>query len=372
MLAMNQSVATLVSAPMLLLLLSSVEFVLPLDNGAALTPPLGWQNWNGFMMNFNSSLFRKMAKGMQANGLLDAGYNVISVGGSTYPRQGLAPKYNSSNSSNMQYVIVRNASGYYQIDPGKFPGPGSSADCLDDTVLNACLANHSNGHDWPNGGPEYCGCRNGNEGMRALSAELRAMGYKWGSYIGIEGETCQVDDCNIPSLNASKYNGFFDQDFDLIINAWQSDYVMIDSVGQQPPDANWSEYGWPKEMLSKWGQKLLNTSRPVILHSCHNGCGSTFVGPTLRVASCNVSDLSQFWEVPGDGHSAGAQNGFGYLRDAGAGLCVGCGLDPHHGGPQCGNDALSFTNGSGYGNGMQACGHDLGPGNAWNYGCVYN
>ena len=47
----------------LLLLLAPTACAL--DNGAALTPPLGWQNWNGFGMRFNASLFRSMAAAMK-------------------------------------------------------------------------------------------------------------------------------------------------------------------------------------------------------------------------------------------------------------------------------------------------------------------
>lgn len=111
---------------------SGVMVVDGLDNGAALRPPMGWQNWNGFGMAFNASLFREMAAAMKANGMLAAGYNLLSAGGSTYPHQGLPPRWNSTNDTNIINVIVRNSTGYYQIDPARFPGPGSSAECLDE------------------------------------------------------------------------------------------------------------------------------------------------------------------------------------------------------------------------------------------------
>ena len=88
-------------------------------------------------MNFNASLFREMAVAMKANGLLAVGYDLLSAGGSTYKHQGIPP-FNSSNESNAQNVIVRNASGYYEIDPARFPGPGSTPQCLNATTLRAC------------------------------------------------------------------------------------------------------------------------------------------------------------------------------------------------------------------------------------------
>jgi hypothetical protein len=66
---------------------------------------------------------------------------------------------------------------------------------------------------------------------------------------------------------------------------------------------------------------------------------------------CNKSDLSQHWTLPAAADEIGTVAG--YLRDAGKGLCVGCG--DYFGSP-CANDALTLKNGSGFGAGMQACG----------------
>ena len=116
------------AAALKLLVLSCLpSLTLGLNNGAALKPPLGWQNWNGFGMRFNASLFKDMADAMAKNGLLAAGYTLISASGSTYPHQGLAPHWNSTNNSNIRNVITRNSSGFYTIDPARFPGPHDAA-----------------------------------------------------------------------------------------------------------------------------------------------------------------------------------------------------------------------------------------------------
>jgi hypothetical protein len=352
--------------------------LVPLDchgvgTGAALKPPLGWQNWNGFGMRFNASLFRSMAGAMKANGMLAAGYNLISAGGSTYPHQGLPPRWNSTNDSNIINVIVRNSSGYYEIDPARFPGPGSSPECLDAATLRACLANHSkNGRSWSSGDPATCGCKNGNAGMAALSSDLRTMGFRWGSYSNEAG--CKVAACNRTELNASKFRGFVDEDFDLMVNYFHSDYVMVDSVGNEPPypktDQRW--WHWPHTVLNYWAEKVKAfTARPIILHSCHNGCGTPFSGPTLQTVPCNGTDSSQFWSVPTNDTKGSTSAPFpsGYLRNAGQGLCVGCGAYAPAGGP-CANDALKFRNGSGYGAGMAACGQacpECTANQQWNY-----
>ena len=52
---------------------------------AALTPPLGWSNWNGFEMRFNASLLLWTAKALRKNGLAAKGYTLIQYGGASYP-----------------------------------------------------------------------------------------------------------------------------------------------------------------------------------------------------------------------------------------------------------------------------------------------
>ena len=208
---------------------------------AALKPPLGWQNWNGFQMKFNASLLLQTAKELKRNGLFGKGYTLIQYGGASYPgslvNHGLPPLWNSTNVSNNHFVTVRNTTGYYQIDPGKFRGPGSSAECMDDDKFIQCMIKtgswpgHPAADQW-NGQPELCGCTNGNAAVAQLSAELHKMGFGFGSYAG-SGGLCQVEACDIPSLNASKFEGFIDQDFDLYINEWKSDCEY------SPPDFLW-------------------------------------------------------------------------------------------------------------------------------------
>lgn len=169
-------------------------------------------------MRFNASLFRRTADAMRKNGLLDAGYSLISVGGSTYQHQGLAPRWNQTDPKKYVALIVRNSTGHYQIDPNRFPGPGSSSVCLNDTALKACLLASGQPVDTAEG--IDCGCKNGNEGMRALSHEIRSMGFSWGSYSNMAG--CQVQACDVPALNASKANAFVQQDYDLMFGDWQS------------------------------------------------------------------------------------------------------------------------------------------------------
>lgn len=50
-----------------------------LDNGLALTPPMGWNSWNHFGCNVSESLIRETADSMAANGMRDAGYHYVVI-----------------------------------------------------------------------------------------------------------------------------------------------------------------------------------------------------------------------------------------------------------------------------------------------------
>ena len=126
---------------------------------------------NGFYMNFNASLVRRTAAAMKRRGLLEAGFSYLSIGGSTYPHPVAdeAPPWRN--------LIVRNATGFVQIDPGRFPGPGSNMTmCEDAALLRDCLGQGARQRL-----PQQCGCVDGNAGMKKLIADVHAMGFLWGS-----------------------------------------------------------------------------------------------------------------------------------------------------------------------------------------------
>ena len=49
------------------------------DNGAALTPPMGWSSWNTFRNNIDEDLIKQTAKAIVDCGLLDAGYRYLNL-----------------------------------------------------------------------------------------------------------------------------------------------------------------------------------------------------------------------------------------------------------------------------------------------------
>jgi alpha-galactosidase len=50
-----------------------------LDNGLALTPPMGWNSWNHFGCDVSESLIRETADSMVASGMRDAGYRYVVI-----------------------------------------------------------------------------------------------------------------------------------------------------------------------------------------------------------------------------------------------------------------------------------------------------
>ncbi len=50
-----------------------------LNNGQALTPPMGWNSWNKFGCDVNEKVIREMADAMVSSGMRDAGYQYIVI-----------------------------------------------------------------------------------------------------------------------------------------------------------------------------------------------------------------------------------------------------------------------------------------------------
>lgn len=49
------------------------------DNGAALTPPMGWSSWNTFHNRISENLILEVAEAMEKSGLADAGYVYVNI-----------------------------------------------------------------------------------------------------------------------------------------------------------------------------------------------------------------------------------------------------------------------------------------------------
>ncbi|MFI2713900.1 cellulose binding domain-containing protein [Micromonospora sp. NPDC018662] len=136
-----------------------------LENGAARTPPMGWNSWNTFGCNINETLIRQMADAMVSSGMRDAGY---------------------------QYVVVddcwmnpnRDSAGNLQGDPSRFPS-----------------------------------------GMKALGDYIHARGLKFGIYQGPLTKTCAQYFNSYPGSTGAQ--GHEAQDARQFA-AWGVDYLKYD------------------------------------------------------------------------------------------------------------------------------------------------
>jgi alpha-galactosidase len=104
--------------------------IFALDNGLALTPPMGWNSWNKFECDVSESLIKEMADVLVTSGMRDAGYRYIVIDDC--------------------WQIGRDAEGNIIPDPDRFPS-----------------------------------------GMKALADYIHAQGLKFGLYSCAGLKTCQ-------------------------------------------------------------------------------------------------------------------------------------------------------------------------------------
>jgi alpha-galactosidase len=62
-----------------IILILSINSIFNLNNGLALTPPMGFNTWNQFLCNINESLIIQMIDSVIRFGYKDAGYQYINI-----------------------------------------------------------------------------------------------------------------------------------------------------------------------------------------------------------------------------------------------------------------------------------------------------
>ncbi len=134
--------------------------------GIALTPPMGWNSWNGFHCDVDEKLIREVADAIVTSGMKDAGY---------------------------QYVVIddcwqgeRDKDGFIQPDPARFPsGMKALADYIHSKGLKFGI--------YSDAGWRTCGGRPGSRGYEYQDALTYA---RWGV------DYLKYDWCNTEELNA--------------------------------------------------------------------------------------------------------------------------------------------------------------------------
>ncbi|EWC46767.1 hypothetical protein DRE_04012 [Drechslerella stenobrocha 248] len=168
------------------------------DNGLALTPQMGWNTWNTFACDINEGTILGAAKALKKLKLDEYGYHYIVM-------------------DDCWSLHSRNATGYLQYDPSKFPN-----------------------------------------GIKHLADEIHALGLGFGMYSSAGKLTC------------GRYPGslhFEDKDAALFAE-WEVDYLKYDNCfneGQSgTPLISFERYRAMSEALNK-------TGRPILYSMCNWG-----------------------------------------------------------------------------------------------------
>ncbi|KAF3161715.1 hypothetical protein TWF788_002406 [Orbilia oligospora] len=182
----------------ILALATLLETALASDNGLALTPQMGWNTWNTFACNINEDTILGAAKALKKLKLDEYGYHYVVM-------------------DDCWSLHQRNATGYLQYDPVKFP-----------------------------------------KGIKHLADEIHALGLGFGMYSSAGRYTC------------GRYPGslnFEEKDADLFAE-WEVDYLKYDNChneGQSgTPLISYNRY----EVMSR---ALNKTGRPILYSMCNWG-----------------------------------------------------------------------------------------------------
>jgi alpha-galactosidase len=136
------------------------------ENGLALTPPLGWNSWNKFGCNINETVIRQAADAMVSSGMKDAGYRYVVIDDCWHG--------------------ARDAHGDIQADPQRFPsGIGALAAYVHGLGLKFGI--------YSDAGTKTCAKRPGSRGYEYQDARQYAA---WGV------DYLKYDWCNTGTQNA--------------------------------------------------------------------------------------------------------------------------------------------------------------------------
>jgi len=177
-----------------------------LDDGYALTPPMGFNSWNAFQRSYNEDDLYDIARLMEKKGLVDAGYKIFVVDGAWW------------NGDYENGIVLRNASGHF-VDPlDKFPS-----------------------------------------GVKALSDYVRDKGMDFGWYTSGRKTACCCKNSGVWMAPMSQ--GYEEIDFAMFLE-WNIKYLKVDNCGR---DSSVSK----KEIMKRW-QNLVEGTGVVLENSRFN------------------------------------------------------------------------------------------------------
>lgn len=193
------------------MVLFSINLVSGLDNGLALTPPMGFANWNGFGCNYNDSTIRGIADALVDSGMRDAGYNIIII------QECITPNGH------------RDEHGVPQPDPKKFPhGMKNLVDYIHSKDLLAGI--------YTDVGPQTCAGYEGSYEHDDIDAQTYAA---WGI------DFVEQDACHKPANHT--YQELYGR--------------MRDALNRTGRPIIFYSCVWGSEEVYKWGQYTANLWR---------------------------------------------------------------------------------------------------------------
>jgi alpha-galactosidase len=176
-----------------------------LNNGVALTPPMGWNSWNTFGCNINEALIRQQADALVSSGMRDLGYRYVVV-------------------DDCWFNPNRDSSGNLQGDPSRFPS-----------------------------------------GMKALGDYLHARNLKFGIYQVPVDRTCAQYFGGYPGATGSQ--GHEAQDARQFA-AWGVDYLKYDWCSPNGSiDEQVATFAKMRDALAATGRPIVYSINPNSIHA---------------------------------------------------------------------------------------------------------
>ncbi|MFE0461755.1 alpha-galactosidase [Kitasatospora sp. NPDC058965] len=239
---------TLASSGLGALTMATATPAAALDNGVALTPPMGWNSWNSLGTNVSEQQVKQTIDFMSGNGLVAAGYNTVTID------DGWSLGYRSGQSA----PFARNADGGMQLyDAGGNPVAG-----IDGTGNDV-----TSGHLVPNANfPSQTVNGQTVNGIQYLAWYAHSKGMKFGLYGTDTYETCQMHPGSLghESTDASDFV------------SWGVDFVKYDDCPYGPqivgPDGhNYYTQGEGKELTQSMYARVQTFQRALDAASAAQG-----------------------------------------------------------------------------------------------------
>src|SRR5215469_16819640 len=199
-------------------------------NGLALTPPMGFNDWNAYGCNVSASLIEQTALAMHTNGMQAAGYDYVNIDDCWI----LGRDPSEIPPGQTKASVGRDADGHLIADPNYFPpsAPGR------------------------------------NDGIKVVADYVHSLGLKLGIYQDTGSATCQGLAGTYKGPNGATYDSIDAQDF----ANWGVDYLKDDWCNVPLADVPGATRNDKADYLyAQMSQALRETGRPIVFEAATLG-----------------------------------------------------------------------------------------------------